>query len=182
MSDQFDTVNLAIRDHLIAHHPQVAVSSMDGVRLPLGKVGGTRIWIRLGVRPGQRAFMRAMVAASARPGEPMPAWMSSLADAAARMSPAPLRQVLEPAARELPNFDQLELLPPAGFTEDKAWHWGPVVYTYSSDPPSMRAAGRCVAALLDGIRPLILAHVPGAATSDGFRPPPDPEPERGEAG
>ena len=79
----------------------------------------------------------------------MPVWMASLADAAARMAPSPLRQALEPAARELPNFDQFELLPPAGFTEDKAWHWGPVVYTYSSDPPSMRAASRCVAALLD---------------------------------
>lgn len=162
MSDQFDTVNAAIRDHLIARYPQVAVSSMDGLRLPLGKVKGTRLWIRLGVRPGQRVLMRAMVAASAKPGDAVPAWMVSMADAAARASPVPLRQALEPASRELPNFDQFELLPPAGFTEDKAWHWGPVVYTYSSDPPSMRAAGRCVAALLDAIRPLVLAHVPGA--------------------
>jgi hypothetical protein len=171
MSDQFDTVNAAIRDHLIARYPQIEVSSMDGLRLPLGKVKGTRLWIRLGLRPGQRAFVRAMVAASARPGDPMPVWMANLADAAARMAPTPLRQALEPAVRELTNFDQFELLPPAGFTEDKAWHWGPVVYTYSSDPPSMRAASRCVAALLDTIRPLVAAHVPGA---EGVLGPADP--------
>ena len=106
MSDQFDTVNAAIRDHLIARYPQIEVSSMDGLRLPLGKVKGTRLWIRLGLRPGQRAFVRAMVAASAKPGDPMPVWMANLADAAARMAPTPLRQALEPAVRELPNFDQ----------------------------------------------------------------------------
>jgi hypothetical protein len=171
MSDQFDTVNDAIRDHLIARYPQIERSSMDGLRLPLGKVKGTRLWIRLGLRPGQRAFVRAMVAASAKPGDAMPVWMAGLAEAAARMSPMPLRQALEPAVRELPNFDQFELLPPAGFTEDKAWHWGPVVYTYSSDPPSMRAASRCVASMLDAIRPLVVAHVPGAA---GVLGPADP--------
>jgi hypothetical protein len=115
MSDQFDTVNAAIRDHLIARYPQIEVSAMDGLRLPLGKVKGTRLWIRLGLRPGQRAFMRAMIAASAKPGDAMPVWMASLADAAAHMAPSPLRQVLEPAARELPTFDHSIVREGVGF-------------------------------------------------------------------
>jgi len=71
--------------------------------------------------------------------------------------------LLEPVARAVQSFDQLELLRPVRFAEDKSWQWGPVVYTYTVDPPSMRAATRCVADLLQAIRPLVDAHVPGAA-------------------
>jgi hypothetical protein len=38
------------------------------------------------------------------------------------------------------------------------------VHTFKRDPPSMRAASRCTAALLEAIRPLVVAHVPGAAS------------------
>jgi hypothetical protein len=162
MSDQFETVNAAIREHLAPRYPLIEASSMDGLRLPLPKVAGRRVWIRLGVRPGERAFLRAMVAVSAKDLDPLPAWMANLADAAERPAPHPLREALGPIAREVPTFDQLELLRPDRSAVDKAWHWGPVVYTYSSDPPSMRAASRCVAALLESIRPLVVVHLPGA--------------------
>jgi hypothetical protein len=36
------------------------------------------------------------------------------------------------------------------------------VHTFKRDPPSMRAASRCTAALLEAIRPLVVTHVPGA--------------------
>jgi hypothetical protein len=163
MSDQFDSVNEAIRDHLVARYPLIEVTASDGLRLPLGKAGGRRIWIRLGARPGERAFLRATVAVRANEGDALPAWMSSLADAAERAAPRPLRGALEPVGREVPDFDQFQLVAPARSTVDKCWQWGPVVYTYKDAPPSMRAASRCVAAMLDAIRPLVAIHVPGAA-------------------
>lgn len=163
MADQFSTVNAAVRDHLLARHPLVELSSTDGLRLPLGKVGGRRVWIRLGVRPGERVFLRAVVAVRATDADPLPVWLSGLADAAERMAPLPLRSQLEPIAREMPDFDQFQLVSPSRATEDRAWHWGPVVHTFKRDPPSMRAASRCVEALLDAIGPLVSMHVPGAA-------------------
>lgn len=172
MADQFTTVNEAIRDHLRARYPLIELSSTDGLRLPLGKVSGRRIWLRLGLRGGERAFLRAIVAVRATDADPLPAWLSGLADAAGRMAPLPLREQLDPVVRELPDFDQFQLMAPSRATEDKAWHWGPVVHTFTRDPPSMRAASRCTAALLEAIRPLVVAHVPGAAAVlDAAEPP-----------
>jgi hypothetical protein len=162
MADQFSTVNEAVRDHLKARYPQIELSSTDGLRLPLGKVAGRRVWLRLGVRPGERVFLRAMVAVRATDADPLPVWLAGLADAAERMAPVPLRGLLEPLAREMADFDQFQLVAPARAVEDRAWHWGPVVHTFTRDPPSMRAASCCVAALLEAIRPLVSVHVPGA--------------------
>lgn len=172
MSDQFETVNAAIRDHLVKRYPQIETPYVDGLRIPLGKVDKRRTWIRLGVRGGSRAFLRAVVVVRASEQDPLPVWMSRLADAAERTDPMTLRQALEPLAREVPGFDQFELLRPVRFAEDKSWQWGPAVYTYTADPPSMRAATRCVAALLEAIRPLVVAHVPGAAALPGLSDPP----------
>ena len=66
MADQFTTVNEAIRNHLKARYPLIGLSSTDGLRLPLGKVGGRRIWLRLGLRGGERAFLRAIVTGPGR--------------------------------------------------------------------------------------------------------------------
>ena len=167
MSDQFKTVNAAICDHLRRRYPQIETTHGDGLRIPLGKIDKRRAWLRLGVRGGSRAFLRAMVVVKASEEDPLPIWMSRLADAAERSDPLSLRQTLEPVAREVQSFDQLELLRPVRFAEDKSWQWGPVVYTYTIDPPSMRAATRCVADLLEAIRPLLEAHVPGAAAALG---------------
>jgi len=171
MSDQFSNVNDAIRHHLSARYPRIEASSVDGLRLPLGKVGGRRVWIRLGLRGGERASLYAMVAVRSTDADPLPAWLSGLADAAERTAPRPLRQVIEPVARDVPEFDQFQLVAPARSVVDKAWHWGPVVYAYTGDPPSMRGSTRCVAAMLDAIRPLVLAYVPGA---DGVLGAPEP--------